>query len=1071
MEPHDWERAKIIFEEACLLAAGERSTFLARVCGDQPALLHQLESLLAEHDEDPDFLESPALGALSAAPATRAEDRIGMQLGSYRLLGVLGQGGMGTVYLAARADDAYFKQVAVKIIREASPFDGHHRASRLHRFQQERQTLANLDHPGIARLLDGGVTPDQRPYLVMELVEGEPIDTYCDHRQLGVADRLRLFQRVCAPVQFAHQNLVVHRDLKPGNILITRDGDPKLVDFGLAKVLRESVEVDALATLSGPLAMTPAYASPEQIQGRTVTTATDVYSLGVVLYELLTGHRPYSLSGRPPHELAHMICEEEPDPPSSAVNRHETRLAQDGSGPISITPDSVGRIREGTAEWLQRRLMGDLDMIVLMALRKDPRRRYASVEQFSEDIGRHLEGRPVLARGDTLSYRAAKFIRRHRAAVLAAAATVLLLIGATVMTAWSASIANQERDAAWDQTQIAKRNLSRAEAAERRAATKAEIARQVADYLIEVFSVADPRGETADDRAKGLEATAGEILRRGKEQVEFGLKDQPEIQAAMMETLGRVYENLEALNEAETMLRRSLEIRRAAFGPEHPDVATSLSTLGRIVMKKRDFESARAFMQESLEMQRGLFGEEHAAVAESLNDLGTLAKRMGRWEEALVLYQQALDTYGRLAETPNVKVAHTLNNLAIVYYNQNRYGEAEPYYREALQRLRDELGDEHADVATAADNLGALLLFTDQRDEAEQLIREALEIRIKRYGESHPRIAESLHKLASVLHRSGRLDEALPLYGRALDMRREFLGDDHVKVGETLINLANLHYQRGDFERAEPLFLRALEIDRKNLPADHPSLPVSLHNLASVYYSKGRFAQAELLLREAIDDMRRIQGDAHPTLAHSLHTLAQVRQAQGDLQEAETLMRQALAIRISALPDDHALVASSRIGLGAILREKESSAEAESLLRSALDALEESPQANGPVLAAALTELGILLSDTDRADAAEALLRRALDLRRALQPGRPPQAHTASALGACLARRGRFEEAEQLLVDGLGTLEKAYGVGHPSTARTLRNLVQLYERWEKPELAAQYQRQLNVAAEFPAATP
>jgi non-specific serine/threonine protein kinase/serine/threonine-protein kinase len=430
MNSERWQQVKQLLEKAIALNVAERRPFLDRVCAADSELRSEVESLLSSHEQaGTGFLKSPAVDLTSAPPAPTAPTRAGGRVGPYQIVAEIGHGGMGEVYSAFRADGQYEKQVAIKIVRRGSDT-----RSVLERFFNERQILASLDHPNIARLLDGGTTEDGVPYLVMELIEGQPIDQYFDAHQLTITQRLEIFRQICSAVQYAHQRLVIHRDIKPSNILVTADGAPKLLDFGIAKLLDPSGRSQTTLTM----AMTPQYASPEQLRGETITTATDVYSLGVVLYQLLTGSSPYGDKTSTPHELARAICEQEPERPSTAISRSEVHTG-DGRSATAVRP------REWLGAKLRRRLAGDLDNIVLKAMRKEPQRRYASVEQFSEDIHRHLEGLPVTAAPDSLGYRASKFVRRHRVGVAATALIVVILIGGVTATVREAQIARAQR--------------------------------------------------------------------------------------------------------------------------------------------------------------------------------------------------------------------------------------------------------------------------------------------------------------------------------------------------------------------------------------------------------------------------------------------------------------------------------------------------------------------------------------------------------------------------------------------------------------------------------------------------
>jgi serine/threonine protein kinase len=442
MNPERWQHVKQLLEASIALEDSERSSFLDRECGDDAELRREVASLLASHEEaGTGFLKKPAVDLKSVAP--QAAPRAGRRIGVYQIVEEIGQGGMGEVYRAVRADGQFTKEVAVKLVRGG--FDS---KFVVERFRTERQILATLDHPNIAHLLDGGTTDDGIPYLVMELIEGDRIDHYCDDRKLSITERLKLFRHVCAAVQYAHQRLVIHRDIKPSNVLVTKDGVPKLLDFGIAKIFDPTAADGGETTIGRP--MTPEYASPEQIRGEPITTASDVYSLGVVLYQLLTGRSPYPGETRSTLDLARAVCDTDPGRPSTVVLKPQPARNADQSAPV--TPEDVSTSREGSPARLRRRLEGDLDNIVLKALRKEPQRRYASVEQFAEDIRRHLDGLPVSAVKDSFRYRTGKFVRRNRLGIAAASLVALSLaagIGATVRQAHiaqrQAEIARAER--------------------------------------------------------------------------------------------------------------------------------------------------------------------------------------------------------------------------------------------------------------------------------------------------------------------------------------------------------------------------------------------------------------------------------------------------------------------------------------------------------------------------------------------------------------------------------------------------------------------------------------------------
>jgi eukaryotic-like serine/threonine-protein kinase len=431
MDPERWQHVKQVLGATLDRDPSERSSFLAEVCGSDIDLRAEVESLLESHEEAGLFMDQPAIDAR----ALDGDDLTGKTVGSYRIVSKIGQGGMGTVYKAVRADDQFQQQVAIKLLNR-----GMDTAFIVRRFRNERQILASLDHPNIARLLDGGATSAGLPYFVMEYIDGVPLHEWCDAHRLSITERLKLFRKVCAAVHYAHQNLVVHRDLKPSNILVNAEGQPKLLDFGIAKLLSADDGSGAGdPTITMYRMMTPDYASPEQVRGERITTASDIYSLGVILYELLTGHRPYRVATQAPSEIEEMVCMREPDKPSTVIQKVEEVKG------ASVTPEVVSKTREGSPEKLCRRLRGDLDNIIMMAMRKEPERRYVSAGQLSTDIRRHLEGFAVIARADTVVYRASKFVRRHRMSVGAAALVMLALVGGIIATAWQAHVANLER--------------------------------------------------------------------------------------------------------------------------------------------------------------------------------------------------------------------------------------------------------------------------------------------------------------------------------------------------------------------------------------------------------------------------------------------------------------------------------------------------------------------------------------------------------------------------------------------------------------------------------------------------
>jgi serine/threonine-protein kinase len=790
-----WEKVKELFAAAVVQEAAGRDAFLAAQCGADPTLRGEVESLLAAHEGAGAFLaEENPTGPASPPPA---DAMVGRRLGPYRLVRLLGRGGMGEVSLAVRDDDQFQKLVAVKLIRR-----GLDDQAMLARFRSERQILARLEHPGIARLIDAGATEEGWPFFVMEHVEGQRIDAHAEGR-LDRDARLALFRSVCAAVQYAHQNLVVHRDIKPANILVTADGQPKLLDFGVAKLLDPALAGPA-TTAFAPL--TPAYASPEQILGQPISTACDVYGLGVVLYELLTGRLPYDAPSGQPMEVLKAVVEQEPRKPG---------------------------------------LHGDLDDILMMALRKEPQRRYASVEAFSEDVRRFLEGRPVSARKGTWSYRTGKFVRRNRLALAASAVGLALAAAFAVSTVVQARRVARERD-------------------------KAE---RVSEFLVNLFKVSEP------GQARGSTVTAREMLDQGAARIEAELAGEPEVQAALMHTMGRVYVQLGLYDEAAPLLERALRTRRRVLGGEHPDVAASLEALGNVLSDKGDHAGAEAFLAEALAIRRRQRPADPLGIAASLNALGSLRLQQGDYRAAEPFFREALDLRRGALGGQHAEVARAINNLAVVLHKRGDYASAEALHREALAMRRALLGSDHPEVARSLNNLGLVLTQKGDLAGAERVLRESLAAKRRLMGDGHPDVARSANNLANVLLRRSDPGGAEALYREALAIERKRLGDEHPEIAVDLMNLARALRSKGDVAGSEVLHREALAMSRRLLGADHPQVASALSGLSELLCGQGRTREGQSILREALDIQRRTLPAGHPFITESEQELAACRAA------------------------------------------------------------------------------------------------------------------------------------------------------------------------------------------------
>jgi len=749
VDPQRWRQLQDRFDDLAERPAAEREAELRRLAAEDPDLAAELRAMLAA--DDTAFLEEAA-GSLDDLPPDDPELAPGTQMGFYRIVRTLGEGGMGMVYLAERDDGHFRRQVALKVIKRGMDT---HRVIR--RFRAERQILASLAHPNIGHLYDGGMTDDGVPYFAMEYVDGLPIDRYCERNGLGLRERLDLMRDVCAAVQHAHQNLIVHRDLKPSNVLVDGEGTVKLLDFGIAKLLDARAHPEESMTLTGLRPLTPDFASPEQVRGETLTTAADIYSLGVLLHVLLTGARPHDLTTVPPHELAAAV-EALPRP----------------------------RPSQAAVPW-RSKLKGDLDTIVQVAMHPDPRRRYHSAEALSDDLRQHLRGHPIAARRDSMQYRTWKFVRRNRLGLGLVAGLFLVTLIFAVASGRQARLINRQAESL---------------------ALERDRAEDVTGVLVDMFDVSDPiygsveRGDTLRVR---------DFLQLNEQRLMTELADQPELKATVCHLMARLYGNLGLYDRAEPLIRESLALRRELFAPPHAAIASALDFLGTVVHRRGDYQGAEALFRESLAMRRELYEPPHMDLAESLNNLSWCLGDQGRDQEAVDLDQEALDMRRALKGDRDPDVAQSLNNIASGLYSQGRLDEAEPLWREALALRRELLGPEHPYVANTMNNLGRLLRDRGAHAEADTLISGALAIWTRSLGADHPRLSAGWFNLALNAESLGDLPRAVEAMGHALALDATALSEDHPFVAQDREELGRLLAADGRTDEGLVQMRRALD--------------------------------------------------------------------------------------------------------------------------------------------------------------------------------------------------------------------------------------------------------------------
>ena len=853
-ERHD--RVFELFSAAAALPEEDREAFLRAESQGDGSLVAEVLRLLAY---DP--------GSLRSVPRGAAPDLIGTVIDQYRLLELLGAGGMGEVYLAEQ-EQPIRRKVALKVIKL-----GMDTKEVIARFRSERQALAMMDHPNIAKIHEAGATREGRPYFVMEHVEGVPITHFCDRYRLATRERLELFVRVCQAIHHAHQNGIIHRDIKPTNVLVSRqDGTaiPKVIDFGVAKATSRDQTQSTVLTVQGQLVGTPEYMSPEQAEmtGRFVDTTTDVYSLGVLLYELLTGVLPFesgALREADFDEIRRIIREDEPAKPSS-------RLSTPGDQTIL-----AARNRQTSVTALARRVRGELDWITMRALEKDRSRRYQSASEFALDIERYLRDEPVVAGPPSTTYRLTKLIKRHKRAVGTLSVIVLALaIGLGVSTTM----------------------FFRAESAREQAVNEARKAERINSFLQEMLGSVNPA-------EMGMDVTVRQALDKAAASVEIELADQPEIRAAVRSTIGTTYAALGLYDAAELHLKAALATRRSVLGDEHPDVATGLYNLATLREMQGDYAEAERLVRKALSLRKSLFGEEHPEIVPDLVRLSTVYLMQGRFDEAETVGLEALRIAESAPAPDEFAVAKALQNLGNIFVQLGRDDMSEAILQRVLEIREKAMGPDHIEVAFALNNLGEHYREHGRYGEAEPLLMRALAVKEQALGEDHPSIALGLTNLGNLYTEQGRFEDAEPLLKRALDITERVLGPDHPGAARVLYRLGGICFFREQFAQAEQHYRRALAVWEGALGSDHPNVALALMALGDLCLEQARPDQAESLYLRAIMIMEQALGPDHNNVAFALHGLAGSLHLQQRDAEAEAVLHRALTILEPTLPPDH----------------------------------------------------------------------------------------------------------------------------------------------------------------------
>ncbi len=893
MTPERWNQIQDLFESALEKEPATREVWLREACAGDEGLLQEVLSLLKADGDHVSMLEGNALDAMKDMDVSDLADGLSMEgkeIGPYRLLQQIGAGGMGLVFLAERADGLFEHRVALKLIKH-----GMDTAQIVKRFEAERQILARLQHENIARLLDGGITDDGRPYFVMEFVDGESIDKYCDNHRISIDQRLDLFVTVCKAVLYAHANLVVHRDLKPENILVTKDGKVKLLDFGIARVLEEDEDATRL-TQAGRRVLTPAYASPEQLRGEMIGTSSDIYSLGVVLYELLVGRRPHDAS-RVSAEASGPTTE--PERPSTLVER--ALRAGD-----TVTMKTISQARNTQPDKLRRLLHGDLDVICLKALHPESIRRYGSVDALADDIQRHRLGLPVLARPDSAGYRLRKFVSRHRAGMTTAAAVLMLI---TALTTFYTLRLSKERD---------------------RAQQEAEKAQQVAEFLQDIFEVSDP------SESRGESVTARELLDRGAERLQTELADQPDIRAEMHDVIGSVYRELGLLNKADSLHRQALASKKAFYGEDDVEVAKTLNLLGITRRQLADYAGADSAYRAALTIQRAELGEEHEDIAETLANLAVVRRRMGDIDEAESMVRESLKQRLKFYGRDHIEVAATMNNLAIILINREKYQEADSFFAIIGEIQKKVVGNPHPSLARTLNNRAYIQGQLGNIVAEDSLNRQSLAVKEQLYGPVHPALVVTLNNIGINLVNQNKFDEAEPFIDRSIQICKEVFDRPNPELANAINHKASILEGRGKYAEAVAMRQEALATERAVYGEKNRRMATTMYGIARLHSAMGQHELAEATQRQGLAMSREVSGAEHPDHLRDLEGLGVILTKAGKYTEAVDVLENALSLRIALRGADHVEVGRARRKLGIALTDLGKYEAAEQELQTAL---------------------------------------------------------------------------------------------------------------------------------------
>jgi eukaryotic-like serine/threonine-protein kinase len=1019
MPPQNLDEEQIFNVARKIGAAERRAEYLQQACGENAELRERVLNLLRIEDQEKSFL-SPVSGPIKDFDASEIAERPGIVIGPYTLLEQIGEGGFGVVFRAEQTVPIR-REVALKVLKP-----GMDTRQVVARFEAERQALAIMDHPNIARIFDGGGTASGRPFIVMELVKGVPITEHCDQQRLSPRERLELFVSVIQAVQHAHQKGIIHRDLKPSNVLVTMlDSTPtvKVIDFGVAKALGEALTDGTIFTSVAQMIGTPLYMSPEQAgqsgTDRDIDTRSDIYSLGVLLYEVLTGNTPFEkerFKQAAYDEIRRIIREEEPPKPSTRISEARDALP------------SISAQRRTEPAKLAKLVRGELDWIVMKALEKDRNRRYATANGLARDLQRFLNDEPVEASPPSAVYRWRKFARKNARLLATTFAFMLLLIVGLVASAWlavRATTAERKALAERDAKELARNSEAKQR---KRADDEAAIAKAVNEFLRDdLLGQADLRNQTGGGE-RNPNITVRELIDRAANGLEGKFKGQDRTEAAIRVTLGRAYGAIGELSEAQKHMERARALHTKELGANHPDTLNGLMDLARLYQDRGQYDDAERLYRQLLEDSTKVLGADHAETLWVVNNLALLFKRRGKVDQAEPLYQQALAGRRRTLGADHHDTLETMNNLAVLYMESGRYEQAEPIFKDVQDVSQKKHGDDYPLTILAMQNLATLHFHRARYDQAIAQFEKVYETRRLKQGSDHPDTLAAINNLAVVYGIRGRYDESEKLLKQLLEGRRAKLGADHPDTLIAIANLSGLYAKMKKFDMAIPLLEEALAQQREKLGASHPDTLITLANLGFNYRDTGRLGEGFKCLEEALELARTQPGPWNAQLAGQFGQLASMYENANQLDKAEALYGELLEKARAQYGEDH------------------------------------------PQTATLLAQLGRNLLLQEKFDDAQKILETCLAIREKHEPDEWTTFNTKSLLGGSLLGQTKYAEAEPLLVQGYEGLKlRSQAIPKTATALTdaVKRLTQLYGVWGKPEDAARWREQLESAKANP----